>query len=92
MVYRYILFILFFYHVLLFISVRDKSYLWFAISVLLYAHFEYFRTPEFGAQLKDVFFWMKFISIPGSGVTMINLFMVSFFIFTSEFLKLKEII
>jgi hypothetical protein len=87
-----ILFVLFFYNLLLYFSIRDISYLWYALSIFFYAHFEYFRTPEFGQPLNEIFFWMKYISIPGNGMTMINLFMVSFLLFTKEFLQLRTTI
>jgi hypothetical protein len=85
-----ILFILFFYNLFLFFSIRDKSYLWYALSIFCFAHFECYRTPDFASQAKHVLVWLKLFDIPGLGLTCVNFFMVFFLLFSKEFLNLKE--
>lgn len=87
-----ILFILFFYNLLLYFSMREKAYLWYALSIFFYANFEYYRTADFGRQLTEIFFWYKYFQVPGHGMTFINLFMVTFLFFCRDFLNVKAIV
>ncbi len=85
-----LLFFLFFYNFILFVSLRDVSFLYYSLSILLFAHFEMGRTPEFGDYASEMLTWYKKFNIERAGLLFISLNVAFFLLFTRSFLKLKE--
>lgn len=86
-----ILFILFFYNLFLFFSLKEISLLFYVILIFLYSQFESVRTPSFGYFAQDIFIWQRYFQLLGnSGNFLICLTMVFQLLFTSSFLNLKQ--
>jgi len=87
-----ILFILFFYNLFLFFSLKDISLLYYAILIFLYSQFEVLRTPAFASYSDNIFVWQRYFQLLGNpGDFFICLSMVFQLLFTKSFLNLKEI-
>ncbi len=87
-----ILFILFFYNLFLFFSLKDISLLYYAVLILLYSQFEVTRTPAFAYYSENIFIWQRYFPLLGNaGNFFICLSMVFQLLFTKSFLNLKEI-
>lgn len=87
-----ILFILFFYNLFLFFSLKDISLLYYAILIFLYSQFEVSRTPAFASYSDNIFVWQRYFQLLGNpGDFFICLSMVFQLLFTKSFLNLKEI-
>jgi serine phosphatase RsbU (regulator of sigma subunit) len=87
-----ILFILFFYNLFLFFSIKEVSLLYYSILILMYSQFESIRTPAFSYYAENIFIWQKHFRLLGNPSNfLICLTMVFQLLFTTSFLNLKEI-
>jgi hypothetical protein len=86
-----ILFILFFHNLFLFFSIKDNSYLYYALLILAIVHFEAFRTPAFGSVLARYFWGLKYVMwIRAPFPFFVNLLIIFNLLFVNSFLKLKS--
>ncbi|HTL80221.1 MAG TPA: 7TM diverse intracellular signaling domain-containing protein [Bacteroidia bacterium] len=89
-IYFGILFILFFYNLFLFFSLKEISFLYFAFFLFMYASLEMVRTFYFALYLNDVLFWMKHLR-PANGDSFdVCVFSVTYLPFVWSLLDLKR--
>jgi two-component system, sensor histidine kinase LadS len=86
-----ILFILFFYNLFLFFSLKETSFLYYSLFIFLWANLEIGRSYEFGEYLYKIFFYLKYLN-PASGqrVFIPSLVTVFYLLFVRSFLSLDE--
>lgn len=91
-VYFGILFILFFYNLFLYFSIKDTSLLYYTVMIFLYAQFEAVRTPTFGHYAENVFLWQKYFHYLGNpGNFFVSLSLAFQLLFAKSFLSFKKI-
>ena len=82
-----ILFILFFYNLFLFFSLKDISLLYYAILILLSSQFEVLRTPAFAYYSENIFIWQRYFQLLGNPSNFfVCLSMIFQLLFTKSFL------
>lgn len=85
-----ILFILFFYNLFLFLSLRDISFLYYSLMIFAYSQLEAIRTPEFGYYSQDIFVWHSYFNRIGKPFYFfITLSMLLHVLFARKFLNIK---
>ncbi|HET6991746.1 MAG TPA: 7TM diverse intracellular signaling domain-containing protein, partial [Bacteroidia bacterium] len=89
-IYFGIMFILFFYNLFLFFSLKEISFFYFSVFLFMYASMEILRTPEFNFYLSDVLFWMKYLKPVNSDSFNVCLLTIIYLPFVRSFLSLKK--
>jgi serine phosphatase RsbU (regulator of sigma subunit) len=86
-----ILFILFFYNLFLFFSIKDVSFLYYSLSVFFLAQLHTIIIEPFGFFSKELFFWFKYVKMDnGTSFFVAALMVVFHLLFVRSFLNLKE--
>jgi len=85
-----VLFILFFYNLFLFFSLRERQFLFYSLFVYVYAGLEASRTPLFDYYVSGIFFWISYIKIGFGIIFFPNLLILFYLLFTQSFLNLEK--
>jgi hypothetical protein len=89
--YMGILFILFFYNLFLYVSMKDISFLYYALMIFSYSQIEAIRTQEFGFYARDIFIWYPYFSFIGKPFYFfISAAMLLHVLFARSFLNVKN--
>lgn len=80
------------YNLFLFFSLKESSFLYYALFIFAYVQFEGFRTPALGVYITDLFVWFNYFK-PASSLSMFTTLIALIFLllFTKSFLNLKEV-
>ncbi len=91
-VYLGILLVFFFYNLILCISLRDITFLYYCASIFFLAQLHTLIIKPFGAFSRDLFFWLDYIRLTTNfSFAVANLMIIFHLLFVSKFLNLKEI-
>ncbi len=89
-IYFGILFILFFYHLFLFIGLKDVSFLYYALLLFAFSQLEVLRTDAFARLTADLFTWQHLFTRSGQAFyAVVSLCMFLQILFARAFLSLK---
>ena len=89
-----LLFILFFYNLFLFISLRDITFLYYSIIIFFLVNFEIWRTNDFGAYLPRAFMLLNYsnwIHFPVFSL-FISIATIFYLLLVRKFMRLKEVL
>lgn len=85
-----VLFILFFYNLFLYVSIRDTSFLYYSLMIFAYSQLEAIRTPEFGYYARGIFPWYPYFDLIGKPFFFfISVSMLLHVLFVRTFLNTK---
>jgi hypothetical protein len=85
------LFVFFIYNIMMFFSVRDKTYLYYGLSIFFVSQLHALVLTQFSFYAKEVFFWLKMLPADKTlSYTVGSVAIIFHLLFVGSFLNLKD--